>query len=37
VAVVLHTAYDQGRLPLVCEEGVTPEHVFEGVETYPMG
>ncbi|MER5548080.1 GntR family transcriptional regulator [Streptomyces sp. NPDC002589] len=37
VAVVVHTAYDQDRLPLVCEEGVTPSHVFEEVETYPMG
>ncbi|MGW3150733.1 GntR family transcriptional regulator [Streptomyces sp. NPDC001177] len=37
VAVVLHVAYDQHHLPLVCEEGVTPSHVFEETDTYPMG
>ncbi|WP_225097862.1 GntR family transcriptional regulator [Streptomyces sp. CoH27] len=37
VAVVVHTAYDQDGLPLVCEEGVTPSHVFEETERYPMG
>ncbi|GHF96862.1 GntR family transcriptional regulator [Streptomyces thermodiastaticus] len=37
VAVVLHTAYDDAHRPLVCEEGVTPAHVFEETETYPMG
>ncbi|MGW4494785.1 GntR family transcriptional regulator [Streptomyces sp. NPDC004376] len=36
VAVVLHTAYDQEHRPLVCEEGVTPSHVFEETETYSM-
>ncbi|MEV8431706.1 GntR family transcriptional regulator [Streptomyces chartreusis] len=36
VSVVLHTAYDQGGRPLVCEEGVTASHVFEETETYPM-
>jgi DNA-binding GntR family transcriptional regulator len=36
VAVVLHTAFDQGRKPLVCEEGVTPSHVFEQIDTYSM-
>lgn len=37
VAVVLHTAYDDEHRALVCEEGVTPAHVFEQIETYPMG
>lgn len=36
VAVVLHVAYDQDRRPLVCEEGVTPSHMFEETDTYPM-
>jgi DNA-binding GntR family transcriptional regulator len=36
VAVVRHTAYDQEGRPLVCEEGVTPEALYEQVETYPM-
>jgi DNA-binding GntR family transcriptional regulator len=36
VAVVLHTAYDEGGKPLVCEEGVIPAHLFEQVETYAM-
>lgn len=36
VAVVLHVAYDQDRRPLVCEIGVTPSHVFEETDTYPM-
>ncbi|GHA01658.1 hypothetical protein GCM10010389_46310 [Streptomyces echinoruber] len=36
VAVVLHIAYDQEHRPLVCEEGVTPSHVFEETETYSM-
>lgn len=36
VAVVLHTAYDQERRPLVCEEGVTPAEHYELVDTYAM-
>jgi GntR family transcriptional regulator len=36
VAVVLHTAYDEDRRPLVCEEGVTPSHHYELVDTYEM-
>ncbi|MFF5531539.1 GntR family transcriptional regulator [Streptomyces cinerochromogenes] len=36
VAVVLHTAFDQVRRPLVCEEGVVPAHVFEMADSYPM-
>ncbi|CAL9290751.1 GntR family transcriptional regulator [Streptomyces sp. SudanB182_2057] len=36
VAVVLHIAYDMEHLPLVCEEGVTPSHVYEETDTYPM-
>ncbi|MBC9726056.1 UTRA domain-containing protein [Streptomyces sp. TRM68367] len=36
VAVMLHTAYDQENRPLVCEEGVTPSHVFEQIDNYPM-
>lgn len=36
VAVVLHTAHDQGGRPLVCETGVTPAALFEQVETYAM-
>ncbi|MFI6288931.1 GntR family transcriptional regulator [Streptomyces sp. NPDC051018] len=37
VAVVLHTAYDQHGMPLVCEEGVTPSRLWELVDNYPMG
>lgn len=37
VAVVLHTAFDEQQQVLVCEEGVTPSHVFERVDNYPMG
>ncbi|GGZ19114.1 GntR family transcriptional regulator [Streptomyces poonensis] len=37
VAVVLHVAFDQEHRPLVCEEGVTPSHVFEQADNYPMG
>ncbi|MFH8452585.1 GntR family transcriptional regulator [Streptomyces fungicidicus] len=37
VAVVLHTAFDEHHRALVCEEGVTPSHVFEQVDNYPMG
>ncbi|WP_432190284.1 GntR family transcriptional regulator [Streptomyces sp. Tue6028] len=37
VAVVLHTAFDEDRHPLVCEEGITPSHVFEETDSYPMG
>ncbi|SEQ70746.1 GntR family transcriptional regulator [Streptomyces sp. yr375] len=37
VAVVLHVALDDERRPLVCEEGVTPSHVFEQADNYPMG
>lgn len=36
VAVVRHTAYDQEGRPLVCEEGVTPEALYEQVDTYAM-
>ncbi|EKX67902.1 GntR family transcriptional regulator [Streptomyces ipomoeae] len=36
VAVVLHTAFDKDRQALVCEEGVTPSHVFEQIDNYPM-
>ncbi|OKI84833.1 GntR family transcriptional regulator [Streptomyces sp. CB02414] len=36
VAVVLHTAFDQERRALVCEEGVTPSHVYEQTDNYPM-
>ncbi|MFI5976986.1 GntR family transcriptional regulator [Streptomyces sp. NPDC051452] len=36
VAVVLHTAWDQDQLPLVCEEGVVPAHVFEQTDDYQM-
>ncbi|MBV2354373.1 GntR family transcriptional regulator [Streptomyces sp. J2-1] len=36
VAVVLHVAYDEQHRPLVCEQGVTPSHVFEETTTYPM-
>ncbi len=37
VAVVLHTAFDQDHRALVCEVGVTPAHVFEETDNYPMG
>ncbi|MET9774786.1 GntR family transcriptional regulator [Streptomyces sp. NPDC006367] len=37
VAVVLHTAFDERHHALVCEEGVTPSHVFEQTDNYPMG
>ncbi|MFJ3904760.1 GntR family transcriptional regulator [Streptomyces sp. NPDC090025] len=37
VAVVLHTAYDAEDRPLVCEEGVTPEGIWERMDTYSMG
>ncbi|GAA3378211.1 GntR family transcriptional regulator [Streptomyces sannanensis] len=37
VAVVLHTAYDQRGVPLVCEEGITPSGLWERAENYPMG
>ncbi|GAB2957433.1 GntR family transcriptional regulator [Streptomyces pseudoechinosporeus] len=36
VAVALHVAFDQDHRPLVCEEGVTPSHVFEETDNYPM-
>ncbi|MEV6959770.1 GntR family transcriptional regulator [Streptomyces sp. NPDC051207] len=36
VAVVQHVAVDQQHRPLVCEEGVTPSHVFEQTDSYPM-
>ncbi|MFJ2646806.1 GntR family transcriptional regulator [Streptomyces sp. NPDC087420] len=36
VAVVLHLAYDQNGIPLICEEGVTPGSFWERTETYPM-
>lgn len=37
VAVVLHTAYDVEDRPLVCEEGLTPEGVWERTDNYSMG
>ncbi|MFF8916710.1 GntR family transcriptional regulator [Streptomyces sp. NPDC015032] len=37
VAVVLHTASDGTGRVLVCEEGVTPAHLWEQVDSYPMG
>ncbi len=37
VAVVLHTAYDEAGRPLVCEEGVTPEELWELTDDYAMG
>lgn len=37
VAVVLHTAYDRDERPLVCEEGITPAHLWQLTENYPMG
>ena len=36
VAVVLHVALDEQDRALVCEEGVTPAHLFEHVANYPM-
>ncbi|MFD6182636.1 GntR family transcriptional regulator [Streptomyces goshikiensis] len=36
VAVVLHLAADHEGRPLVCEEGVTPEGMYERSESYPM-
>jgi len=36
VAVVRHVAYDGEGRPLVCEEGVTPEALYEQVDTYAM-
>ncbi|MFD0341643.1 GntR family transcriptional regulator [Streptomyces sp. NPDC127117] len=37
VAVVLHVATDSDGRVLVCEEGVTPAHLWEQVDSYPMG
>lgn len=37
VAVVLHVAADSDGRVLVCEEGVTPAHLWEQVDSYPMG
>lgn len=37
VAVDLHVAYDQDGSPLVCEEGVTPSHLWRRSDKYPMG
>ncbi|MEU8700525.1 GntR family transcriptional regulator [Streptomyces sp. NPDC048680] len=37
VVVVLHTASDGDGGVLVCEEGVTPAHLWEQVDSYPMG
>ncbi|MEU9006941.1 GntR family transcriptional regulator [Streptomyces sp. NPDC059982] len=37
VAVVLHTAHDAAGRPLVCEEGVTPEELWERTDNYAMG
>ncbi|MFG3038561.1 GntR family transcriptional regulator [Streptomyces sp. NPDC048330] len=36
VAVVLHVASDAEGGALVCEEGVTPEGIYERVDSYPM-
>ncbi|MBQ1122660.1 GntR family transcriptional regulator [Streptomyces sp. B15] len=36
VAVTLHTAYDQGGRPLVCEEGVTGGELWELTDSYSM-
>ncbi|MEU5835103.1 GntR family transcriptional regulator [Streptomyces diacarni] len=36
VAVTLHTAYDEGDKPLVCEEGVTGGALWELTDSYPM-
>ncbi|MBT2482745.1 GntR family transcriptional regulator [Streptomyces sp. ISL-94] len=36
VAVVLHTAYDEAGGVLVCEEGVTPEGLWERTDNYSM-
>lgn len=36
VAVVVHTAFDRQHRALVCEEGVSPSHVFEQIDNYPM-
>ncbi|MEV7830002.1 GntR family transcriptional regulator [Streptomyces subrutilus] len=36
VVVVLHTAYDEAGEPLVCEEGVTAEGLWELVDNYAM-
>lgn len=36
VAVVLHTAYDDRDEALVCEEGVTPEGLWERMDNYAM-
>ncbi|MER5746264.1 GntR family transcriptional regulator [Streptomyces sp. NPDC002225] len=37
VAVVLHVASDSTGRALVCEEGVTPAHLWELTDSYPMG
>jgi DNA-binding GntR family transcriptional regulator len=37
VQVTLHTAYDAAGSALVCEEGVSPAHLAEHVDEYPMG
>ncbi|MEJ8643027.1 GntR family transcriptional regulator [Streptomyces sp. MS1.HAVA.3] len=37
VAMVLHVACDADGRPLLCEEGVTPSHLWELVDHYPMG
>ncbi|NEC05079.1 GntR family transcriptional regulator [Streptomyces sp. SID7909] len=37
LAVVLHVASDGDGRVLVCEEGVTPAHLWEQVESYSMG
>lgn len=36
VAVVLHTAYDEAGVALICEEGVTPEGMWELTDNYVM-
>ncbi|MFD9339451.1 GntR family transcriptional regulator [Streptomyces sp. NPDC060028] len=36
VAVVLHAAYDEAGVALVCEEGVTPEGLWERTDNYVM-
>ncbi|MGW5821189.1 GntR family transcriptional regulator [Streptomyces noursei] len=37
VAVALHVARDANDQPLVCEEGVTPQQMWQIEEDYPMG
>ncbi|MFD5749404.1 GntR family transcriptional regulator [Streptomyces sp. NPDC127033] len=37
VVAVLHVAYGREGAALVCEDGVTPAHLWEQVDIYPMG